>query len=118
MLGVVALVSVPLAPVTLYVGLRQEVSGAMAPFVQDFLGRVGKETILAQLFIASSGTALLVLGSMFLCVALFPALAVVHLAQYHLLGQLYRLYLERGGARLDVTPTPTLDAPSSAPENP
>jgi hypothetical protein len=93
----VGIISIVLAPVTLFVGLRQEVTGDTVAFAQDFLRRVGKETLLAQLFVTFSGTAIVVLGAMMFCVPAWPALALVHFSQYHLLGQLYRLYRERGG---------------------
>jgi hypothetical protein len=91
-------VSIVLAPMTLFVGLRQEVNGDMMTFAYDFLQRVGRETFLAQLFIALTGTSLVLGGAFFMCVPALPALAIVQFAQYHLLAQLYRLYRERGGA--------------------
>lgn len=98
----IGLISVPLAPVTLFVGLRQEVNGAMMAFTHDFLQRVGRETYLAQLFITLTGGSIVLFGSILVCVPVFPALAIVHFAQYHLLAQLYRLYRERGGEPLTV----------------
>jgi Protein of unknown function (DUF4013) len=98
----IGLISVLLTPLTLFVGLRQEVSGAMMTFAHDFLLRVGRETFLAQLFVTLTGTSLVLFGAILVCVPVFPALAIVHFAQYHLLAQLYRLYRERGGEPLAV----------------
>jgi hypothetical protein len=98
----VGLLSVLLTPMTLFVGLRQEVSGAMVTFSHDFLQRVGRETVLAQLFITVTGGSLVLFGMFLICVPVFPALAIVHFAQYHLLAQLYRLYRERGGEPLAI----------------
>jgi hypothetical protein len=82
----IGLLSVPLAPMTLFVGLRQEVSGTMLAFTHDFLQRVGRETCFAQLFITLTGGSLVVFGAFLVCVPVFPALAIVHFAQYHLLS--------------------------------
>jgi hypothetical protein len=101
---VFVLVSVVLAPLTLYVAVRQELTGAAVPFVQDFLARVGRETLLAQVFVTLTGLALMVLGFLLLFVPVFGAMALAHFAQYHLLGQLYDLYLQRGGAPIPVNP--------------
>jgi hypothetical protein len=98
-------VSVVVAPLTLYVGFRQELSGAAVPFVQDFLRRVGRETVLAQVFVILTGLALMVLGASLCLVPVFGAMALAHFAQYHLLGQLYELYLQRGGTPLPVNHT-------------
>src|SRR5437899_2377970 len=80
------------------------------PFVQDFLRRVGRETLLAQLFVATSGTSIVLLGVLCLCVPMFPALALVHFAQYHLTGQLYRLYRARGGEAVQAVVSAPLSA--------
>jgi hypothetical protein len=102
--------SIVLAPLTLYVGVRQELSGAAIDFVRDFLRRVGRETALAQAFIATTGTSLIIVGTLLLCLPVLPALALVHFAQYHLLGQLYRLYRQRGGSAVPLpTPAPATE---------
>jgi len=102
-------ISIVMAPMTLFVGMRQEVNGGMMTFAHDFLQRVGRETFLAQLFIALTGSSLVLCGAFFMCVPALPALAIVHFAQYHLLAQLYRLYRERGGEPLPARP-PGADA--------
>jgi hypothetical protein len=90
--------SVLLAPVTLHVGLRQELHADIMPFVKDFLKRVGHETILAQLFLGATSLAMIIIGSMLFCIPAYAALGLAHFAQYHLLAQLYELYRQRGGA--------------------
>ncbi|MBY0527669.1 MAG: DUF4013 domain-containing protein [Gemmataceae bacterium] len=109
----ILLLSIPLAPLTLYVGLRQEVTGESLQFIRDFLQRVGKETALAQVFVAVTGTSAVVLGTSLCCVPAFAALALVHYAQYHLLGQLYQLYLERGGSAVPPRVEPAPEATDS-----
>jgi hypothetical protein len=98
------LLSAVLVPLTLHVGFRQELSVAAGPFVKDFLTRVGRETALAQLFIGATGVSLVLLGSLLCCVPAYPALALVQMAQYHLIAQLYELYRQRGGAPVPVMP--------------
>lgn len=100
--------SVGLAPVTLHVGFRQDLQGDIVPFVKDFLRRVGREALLAQVFLGATSLALVALGSVLCCVPAYFALGLAHFAQYHLLAQLYELYRQRGGAPVTtVTPAPT-----------
>lgn len=100
--GILALtlvLSLVTVPMSLYVGLRQELSLAGAiEFVPDFLKRVGKELLLAEIFILVTGLCALVFGMAVCCVGVFPAAAWANFAQHHLMAQLYSLYLERGGA--------------------
>jgi hypothetical protein len=105
------LVSVFLAPLTLYVGFRQELSSGAVPFVQDFLRRAGRETLLAQVFVTITGLALMVLGALLCFLPVFGAMALAHCAQYHLLGQLYELYLQRGGTPIAVSSQVAATAP-------
>ncbi len=89
---------VVLVPVTLHVGARQEWSADILPYTRDFLGRVGRETVLAQLFVGLTGLALTVVGTALCCLPAFAALGVASFAWYHLLAQLQSLYLQRGGS--------------------
>jgi hypothetical protein len=104
---VVLLFSVILVPLTLHVGGRQQFDTADArSFLQDFLKRVGRETLLAQVFVTVTGLALTLLGAALVCLPALPALTLAHLAQYHLMGQLYALYLHRGGTRVTTSRPP------------
>lgn len=96
---VLLLLSTVLPPLTLYAGLRQDMAGAQ-PFIRDFFHRVGRETLLSQIFLAVTGTSVTLMGGGLCCIGVYPALALVHFAQYHLLAQLYGLYLQRGGQPL------------------
>ncbi len=100
-------VSVLLAPLALRSGLSQELGfGQAMPFMQDFLKRVGKELILAQLFLL--GTAIIILPVAYvLCILpVLPAAVIVQMAHFHLLFQLYGLYLQRGGAAIPLKVEP------------
>jgi hypothetical protein len=106
------LLSLFVVPMTLYLGLSAEVAvGAAGRFVVDFLKHVWREALLAQVFILVTGLALTALGVLLCGLGAPPAAAVAGFAQYHLLGQLYDLYLRRGGAAI---PRPE---PEPAPSN-
>jgi hypothetical protein len=107
-LGVI--VGVMLAPLVLRAGLSQKLGfGEALPFMQDFLKRMGKEVVLAQLFLV--GTAIVIMPIAYaLCVLpAFPAAVIIQMAHFHLLYQLYGLYLKRGGTAvpLQVEALPT-----------
>ena len=88
-----------LAPLVLRSGLSQELGFAQAfNFVQDFLKRVGKEVILAQLFLLGTAIVILPIAYVLCILPVFPAAVLVQMAHFHLLFQLYGLYLQRGGA--------------------
>jgi Protein of unknown function (DUF4013) len=69
-------------------------------FARDFLNRVGRETVLSQLTHLAISLALFFGGVLACFVGVFPALAFGTLVQAHLMGQLYLLYLARGGRRI------------------
>jgi hypothetical protein len=108
---IVLLVSLPLLPATYYLGLRRE--GGMPDairFAQEFLKLVWRELLLTQVFVLATGLTLFSLGVMLCGFGAPPGLALTAFAQYHLLGQLYELYLQRGGAALPreaAEPAPT-----------
>ena len=52
------------------------------------------------MFLGVTGLSAALIGSALCCIGVYPAAALVHFAQYHLLAQLYGLYLERGGEPL------------------
>ena len=107
-LALTLILSMAVVPLTLYVGLRQELSlSAASEFVPDFIRRVGKELVLAEIFVMITGLCVLIVGLAACCIGVLPAAAWVGFAQHHLMGQLYALYLERGGAVLSL---PTADA--------
>jgi hypothetical protein len=73
-------------------------------FFRDFLGRVGKGTFLAVLFLAVTGTLLTIAGLLACYFGIFPAVALVMYVQHHIDYQLYDLYLKRGGTPVEPKP--------------
>ena len=99
-------------PMVLRAGLSQEFGGAFdMVFVKDFIRRVWKEIILEQLFILITGMVLMIIGMMVLCVGIYPAAALMVMAQAHLYHQLYRLYLARGGTPIPLKAPPVVAPP-------
>ncbi|HWG47680.1 MAG TPA: DUF4013 domain-containing protein [Gemmataceae bacterium] len=97
------LIGVLSTPLYLRAGLSRDFGSAFSmPFFRDFLRRVGKELVLAELFLAGTSSALSLLGVMACYVGIFPALALIMFAHHHLEFQLYKLYLERGGIPVEV----------------
>jgi hypothetical protein len=70
-------------------------------FARDFLARTWRETVQAHLVHVAINLGLFVLGLLACFIGIFPALTLGTLVQAHLLGQLYLLYLERGGRRIE-----------------
>jgi hypothetical protein len=66
-------------------------------WIKDFIGRVWKEQLLASLFLVVTGAVLGLVGIALCCIGVYPAMAIMMLAQAHLYFQLYKLYLARGG---------------------
>ncbi len=97
---VVAMLIVSILSIPLYLraGLSSDFSAAVSmTFFRDFVKRVGKEVVLAELFLAATGT-LVTIGGLLLCyVGVFPAAVLLMYASHQLEYQLYELYLKRGG---------------------
>lgn len=66
-------------------------------FRREFSRRVGRETLVAHLFLMAAGGVLFIAGLLLCLVGAFVAIQVSALAQAHLYAQLYRLHVERGG---------------------
>ena len=97
-LFVVVATGLVLTPLYIRAGLMSDFAGAFSmTFVRDFLSRVGKETLLAQLFLSVTSLLLMPVGILTCFIGMYPAMALVMFAHHHLDLQLYELYLERGG---------------------
>lgn len=89
-------------PLYLRAGLSCDFASAFSmEFFRDFLKRVGKEVVLAELFLMATGVLLAILGLLLCYVGIFPATALLFYARHHLEYQLYELYLERGGVPVE-----------------
>jgi hypothetical protein len=102
---IVALVVVAktvMLPVYLRAGFTGNFTESLStPPIKDFLNRVGRETAMAQLVVVGSTIASLV--ALVACVVgLYAASAVVFMAAHYLDYELYELYLERGGAPIEI----------------
>lgn len=74
-------------------------------FCKDFWRRTGWSAVLCHLGMAVLAIGLVLAGMLACLVGIFPAIAIVFLAQAHLYAQLYRVYLDRGG--MPITPPAT-----------
>lgn len=85
-------------PIYLRAGLSCDFARSFSmTFYRDFMKRVGKEVVLAELFVAATGAVFTIVGLLMCYVGIFPAIALIQYAHHHLEYQLYELYLERGG---------------------
>ena len=73
-------------------------------WARDFLRRTGREEWKVHLFVIAINLGLFVAGVLALIIGVFPAIAFGLLVQAHLYGQLYLLYLRRGGAPVPLAP--------------
>lgn len=73
-------------------------------WARDFLVRTGMESVKAHLFVIVISLGFFLLGMIACIVGVFPAIAYVILVQAHMYGQLYLLYLRRGGRRIELAP--------------
>ena len=97
---VVALAAaVVMTPPTVRAALDRDF-GKIFDFVwaRDFLRRTGREGWKVHLFVIAINLGLFIVGLLALVIGVFPAMAFGLLVQAHLYGQLYLLYLRRGGA--------------------
>ena len=105
-----------LIPLVLRAGLMQDFREAFSwAFVKDFLARTWLEILLVQLFFLASGMALNLAGLLLCFVGAYPAAALLILADYHALHQLYELYLERGGTPIPFKSESLIDEEEDVP---
>jgi hypothetical protein len=110
-LALMAVLGIVVTPLYLRAGLSSDFGSAFSmEFFRDFLKRVGKELVLAELFLVGTGTLLTIVGFLACYVGIFPAMTLMMFAYHHLDYQLYELYLERGGTSIErkQTPSPAL----------
>jgi uncharacterized protein DUF4013 len=94
-------------PMLLRAGLTQELGPAFSMgCTLDFMKKMWVEIILAGLFLMVTSLPLVLLGELCCFVGLFPAVALLSMAEHHLYYQLYTLYLQRGGIAIPLKPEP------------
>jgi hypothetical protein len=102
-LGLMIALSLLMVPFTLRAGLGQDFAASFSlEFLRDFVSRMWLETILTPLFLMATGTVLVVAGMVLCCIGMYPATAMIVMAQHHLYYQLYELYLQRGGTPIPL----------------
>ncbi|MBL8796697.1 MAG: DUF4013 domain-containing protein [Planctomycetia bacterium] len=90
-------------PMELRFGLAQEFAlGAAWEFGSDFRRRVGRELAWSLVYNFLMGPLVLFAGALVCCVGMYPANEWLLLSHYHRVGQLYQLYLERGGTEVPL----------------
>jgi hypothetical protein len=93
-------------PLELYVALSEQVSIPRGfAFAGGFARLMWAEMLLAVIVYFLLGGLTFVLGMLACCVGMYPAMIVMSMAELHIIVQLYRSYLEKGG-----TPMRDLDA--------
>jgi hypothetical protein len=106
-----------LMPMMLRAGLAQDFGAAFDfAWIKDFIGRTWVEMILTTLFLTFSSIVVILLGLLAFCVGMYAAVAVVMLAQAHIMYQLYMLYLSRGGTPIPLKPRVPAPQPGYAPQ--
>jgi hypothetical protein len=96
-----------MVPMSLRAGLAQDFKAAFSwPFIRDYISRMWAPTLLSELFLAATGTVLVLVGLLLFCVPLYPAAALVQFARAYLWYELYQLYLERGGTAIALQVQP------------
>ena len=104
-------------PMTLRAGLAQDFGAAFDfAWIKDFIGRTWVEVILTSLFLGFSGIVVILLGLLAFCVGMYAAIAIMMLAQAHIMYQLYMLYLSRGGTPIPLKPRMAVPQPGYAPQ--
>jgi len=104
-LALVLVMMVVLTPLIVRASLTQDFGAAFNfPFIKRFISLMWKETILGALFMFAAALGLGAIGAIMLCVGFYFAMVPVYFGMVHLQKQLYRLYLERGGDPVPVSP--------------
>jgi len=92
-------------PLILRAALTQSFSeGLRIGWAWRFGQRVGFQLGGAILFMVFVGTLLMIAGYACCFVGVYPAMVLLMYAQWHLLGQLHRLHLQRGGEPIPIAP--------------
>jgi hypothetical protein len=101
----IVLATAAMVPLTLRAAMLMEFGATFSyEWVRDFIRRTWVEMVLAWLFIIAIGIPLSLAGYLMCFVGLYPAMAILTAAQWHLDFQLYHLYMSRGGAPVPLKP--------------
>ena len=87
-----------MVPMLLRSALMQNFPDAFSwTFISDFIGKMWMDMVVAFLFHAVMATLVVMVGLMLFCIGYLPAMVLALFAQWHLMYQLYEVYLSRGG---------------------
>jgi hypothetical protein len=98
-------VGLAMFPMLLRAGLSQDFGQAFKfAWIKDFLTRMWMELLLTILFLMATGMVVAMLGMLACCIGIIPAAVIIMMASAHLVGQLYAIYLSRGGEPIPLKP--------------
>jgi hypothetical protein len=90
-----------ITPLLVRAALDKDLGGIFdMAFLRDFLARTWRECVVAHVVHLGISLGLFVAGLLACGIGIFPAVAYGTLVHAHLLGQLYLLYLSRGGRQV------------------
>jgi uncharacterized membrane protein YkvI len=100
-----ALIGLFVSPLMLRAGVTSKIDEAFKfSWASEFAGKVWQEYIVAMLIwyvLTIIGT---FVGFAVLCVGVYPVVAISYLAWCHLMFQIYRVYLSKGGEPIPLPP--------------
>lgn len=118
------LVNVGIQIVTTPVMLKASLSGDAGAlfdlrFMFDFLRRTWREMLLEMVWLFVTTPVIAIFGLLFFLVGIYPAMALVQMADAHTSWQLYEIYLAKGGEPIKLKmakPAPVIRVPIDEPE--
>jgi Protein of unknown function (DUF4013) len=118
-----------MVPLTLRAAMVMEFGPTFSlDWAKDFVARTWRDVLIAWLFLMATSIPLVIVGYLMCFIGMYPAMALITVAQWHLDFQLYHLYVSRGGAPVPIKPLhlqpppqpppippPTVASPEAAP---
>ena len=90
-------------PVMLRAGLMMQFgAGFSKDFILGFIKRCGGQILICTIVLALISIPACLIGYLALLIGIYPVIAIIHFVSYHLMFQMYDLYLERGGDEIQV----------------
>ncbi len=97
-LGLIMAMTLFIFPFMIRAGLSQDFNQSFNfAWAKSFVSKTWLEMLLMTLFMMITGSMLMFVGVLALCIGMYAAMAVVFLAAAHFNYQLYQLFLSRGG---------------------
>lgn len=106
------LLNVLMVPLVLRAAILEEFGPSFSwSWIKDFARLMWREILLSVLFQIVTSIPLVLIGEAMCFIGIYPAIALLTIAQWHLHFQVYRIYLSRGGAY--VPPKPVAQYPQA-----